>query len=131
MGPIMEEIVTRGLVFNEIKVSTNFIIAILLQAFLFGVMHLNIVQGIYAFVLGVTYGIFREKFNSLIITFVCHIVHNSYSVLLGLLPEKIANSDIFTNTLTIASLVLLVVFIVLLYFNYKKHYVKVYPKTVF
>ncbi|MCL2323698.1 MAG: CPBP family intramembrane metalloprotease [Oscillospiraceae bacterium] len=131
MGPIMEEIITRGLVFNEIKISSNFIIAILIQALLFGAMHLNMVQGIYAFVLGVTYGIFREKFNSLIIAFVCHIVNNSYSIFLSYLPEQIVNKYLLSNAFTIISIVLLVAFSVMLYFNYKKHYKQIYPRTVF
>ena len=119
LGPTMEEIITRGLIFNEMKMSTNCLIAILVQACLFGIMHLNIVQGVYAFVLGIVYGLFRDKFNSLIIVIICHIVHNSYSVLLDYLYEHIAIND---SIIIIVSTIFLVVFSILLFFHWKKHY---------
>lgn len=122
MGPIMEEILTRGLIFNEMKSSTNFIVAIIIQAFLFGVIHLNMVQGIYAFILGLVYGLFREKFNSLIIVIVCHIVHNSYSIVLDYLPESIVSNDLIMNILVIVSTAFLIVFSISLYFDWKKNY---------
>ncbi len=122
MGPIMEEIVTRGLIFSEMKSGTNFLIAIIIQALFFGIMHMNMVQGTYAFILGVVYGIFREKFNSLLIVIICHIVHNSYSVALDYLPDSISNSDMFMNIYLAVSIIFLVVSSVLLYFNWKKHY---------
>lgn len=122
LGPIMEEIMTRGLIFNEMKTNTNYLIAILVQAIFFGFMHLNIVQGIYAFVLGVVYGLFRENFNSLIIVITCHIVHNSYPILLEYLPKHITSNDFIMNTALIISGVFLVVFSILLFFDWKKNY---------
>ncbi len=122
MGPIMEEIITRGLIFYEFKESTNSLIAIILQAIFFGIMHLNMVQGIYAFILGITYGIFREKFNSLIITIVCHIAHNSFSMALGYLPDKITNNDFILPIAFVFTCLFLIIFSILLYIDWKKHY---------
>ncbi|MFN2987262.1 lysostaphin resistance A-like protein, partial [Escherichia coli] len=50
--PIYEEIVFRGIIFGYLRKNFNIIVAILVQALIFGIMHLNLVQGIYTFILG-------------------------------------------------------------------------------
>ena len=49
---------------------------ILISGILFGVMHLNLVQGIYASVLGFFLGYLRYKYRSISITIVTHILFN-------------------------------------------------------
>ena len=50
--PIFEEILFRGLIFNELRKRLNVIVSIIIQALIFGVFHGNLLQGLYAFILG-------------------------------------------------------------------------------
>ncbi|MDF2883250.1 MAG: caax amino protease family protein [Clostridiaceae bacterium] len=50
--PMFEEILFRGLIFNELRRRLNVTVSIIIQAIIFGAFHGNIVQGLYAFMLG-------------------------------------------------------------------------------
>jgi len=51
--PIYEEVLFRGLIFREFAVIAPVKLAIAAQAILFGVWHSTIIQGLYAFILGI------------------------------------------------------------------------------
>jgi len=75
--PIMEEIIFRGLILNEVASSTkSFALAVIIQAFLFGVIHGNIVQGVYAFILGLVLGGVVYIFQSIYLSIIMHCVFN-------------------------------------------------------
>lgn len=77
LGPILEELIFRGLTFYYTKKFTKrFWLANVLQAVFFGIMHGNLVQGVYAFFLGLFLGWVYEKFQSLYATVWMHIVFN-------------------------------------------------------
>ncbi len=65
IGPIAEELAFRGVIYAGLRRSGRLLGAILLQALLFGLMHLNINQMSYAFVLGIAWGILNEVTGSL------------------------------------------------------------------
>lgn len=76
-APIVEELAFRGVTMHWAKRLTNkFWIVNLIQAFLFGFVHLNIVQGTYAFLLGLFLGYVAHKYNSLWPSIVGHLVFN-------------------------------------------------------
>ena len=52
LAPVGEELVFRGLTYRFARKALPFWGANILQAALFGVMHLNLFQGLYAFFLG-------------------------------------------------------------------------------
>ena len=52
-APLVEELLFRGLVYQRIRVLTGAKTAIILSALYFGIYHMNVVQGIYAFLLGI------------------------------------------------------------------------------
>ena len=52
VAPICEELIFRGVTLHHAQRHMPFWIANILQAFLFGVMHMNMIQGIYAFFIG-------------------------------------------------------------------------------
>jgi membrane protease YdiL (CAAX protease family) len=81
--PIFEEVLFRGLIFGELKKAMRVSIAVLLQAFLFGLSHMNLIQGIYAFVLGLILGAVYEKSRNLLLPMVVHISFNAFSVLMS------------------------------------------------
>lgn len=77
LGPILEELIFRGLTFYYAKKCTKrFWLANVLQAVFFGIMHGNLVQGTYAFFLGLFLGWVYERFQSLYATMWMHIVFN-------------------------------------------------------
>ncbi len=82
-APIGEEILFRGLIqkytlifFNKLMNKIAVICTILFQALLFGIYHGNIIQGIYAFVMGILLGFLAAKFGSLIPGIIFHIAIN-------------------------------------------------------
>ena len=77
LGPVLEELCLRGVCFGFLEKSNikPFFI-ILISGILFGIMHMNLVQGIYASVLGFFLGFLRYKYRSLKITVAAHILFN-------------------------------------------------------
>lgn len=76
LGPIVEELLMRGLVLNQMKKAMPFVAANIVQAFLFALLHGNLVQGSYAFVLGIIFGYIYRKYNTILSTILFHIVFN-------------------------------------------------------
>lgn len=77
MGPIAEELVFRGVTFFYARRATGrFWLANTIQALAFGIMHMNLVQGIYAFFIGLVLGWIYERFHSLYASILVHILFN-------------------------------------------------------
>lgn len=83
MGPIVEEIIFRGLILSELKRVIPIQAAIIIQAFLFGAYHMNLLQGMYAFVIGIVLGLVMVKTRSLWTAIFVHIFFNSINVILN------------------------------------------------
>lgn len=81
LSPIMEELVFRGIVFGNLRKITSTGTAIFLSAFLFGIVHFNIVQFIYAFLLGIVLALFMYKSGHMYAAMVGHIAANAFAVL--------------------------------------------------
>lgn len=91
VAPLAEELLFRGLIqkyvgkfFHEIMDKGADLCTVLFQALLFGIYHGNMIQGIYAFVLGILLGFLAVRFNSLIPGIIFHIAINT-SILLTFL----------------------------------------------
>lgn len=89
LGPFCEEFVFRGLIYRGYKKSGNTLGAILLSSLLFGLMHLNINQAIYAFVIGILLALLVEATGSLWSSVFCHMVFNSGQVCLMFLADSL------------------------------------------
>lgn len=77
LAPIGEEILCRGLIlYYAKKAFPKFWMANILQAFLFGVIHANLIQGIYAFAGGLIIGWLAERYKSLLPCMLMHFVVN-------------------------------------------------------
>ncbi len=81
LGPLTEELVYRGFVFQRLAVKADGAPAILISALLFGILHLNVVQGVYAFVMGLLFGWAAWKTNSLATTAAAHMAVNLAALL--------------------------------------------------
>ncbi len=82
-APIFEELLFRGLIFGELRKIMTVRLAIVVQAALFGAFHLNVVQGTYAFIIGLLLGFIYYRSNSIIAPIIIHISINASTVLLG------------------------------------------------
>ncbi len=77
MAPLGEELIYRGIVLRLAgKVSSKFWVANCIQALAFGIFHLNLVQGIYAFFLGLILGYLYGKYHNIWICMLLHGVIN-------------------------------------------------------
>ena len=86
IAPIIEEITLRRGVYRVLKDFCPVKIAMLIQAVLFGIMHGNLIQGIYATLLGFIFCVFYEKSKeNLLVPTILHITINMTSVLLTML----------------------------------------------
>lgn len=105
---IVEEIVFRGIILGMFrKFGDRF--AIFISALLFGLLHMNLIQFIFAFIIGLMFGFITVKLNSLLPAMVAHILNNLLSTLISLhLLNSIEYSSIMLST-TIASIVLIIV----------------------
>lgn len=87
VSPIFEEIIFRALVLGGLKKIIPFVFANMIQAALFGVWHGNIVQAVYAFILGLFIGTVMLLCGSFVYCIVLHMSIN----LSGLYIDKVMN----------------------------------------
>jgi membrane protease YdiL (CAAX protease family) len=80
-APVMEEIICRGLIFKRLRSFMGFLPSALVSGAIFGVMHGNIVQGIYATVIGVVFAYIYEKKQSLVAPIIAHFLLNGINAL--------------------------------------------------
>lgn len=90
LAPIGEELLFRGVTFRFAKnAGLGFWAANILQAVCFGIAHMNIVQGIYAFFMGLVLGYVYEKYNSLYVPILLHAFFNLLGTVGGSVLEFI------------------------------------------
>ncbi|MBQ4531554.1 MAG: CPBP family intramembrane metalloprotease [Lachnospiraceae bacterium] len=87
MAPIGEELIFRGVIMGYGKRVMPFLWANLIQAVLFGIYHMNLVQGAYAFVLGLVLGYLAKKCDSLLASIAVHFVINGSANVLSFLTS--------------------------------------------
>ncbi|MBD5541445.1 MAG: CPBP family intramembrane metalloprotease [Lachnospiraceae bacterium] len=114
MAPVGEELLCRGIMFRLAgKVSDKFWVANCIQALAFGIIHANLVQGTYAFFLGLILGYIYGKYRNI---WLCMLLHASVNLsanfieyLWEALPEQ--NGMLFVGLICAGCLA----FIVLIY----------------
>lgn len=74
VGPIVEEIIYRGFVMNSLqRYGKTF--AIVVSAAIFGIMHGNLLQGIFAFMAGIVFGYAAMEY-SIYLSMILHVINN-------------------------------------------------------
>lgn len=117
LAPIVEEILLRGLLFRQYeKVGAKAITIVILSGVLFGLFHLNIVQGIFTTVGGIFFALAFLWSKSLWVPILMHLANNFLSLSIGYLPETIQES----TSLNIG-LFALIVFLPLAMIYFYKH----------
>ncbi|MBR3462292.1 MAG: CPBP family intramembrane metalloprotease [Clostridiales bacterium] len=114
LGPVVEELCVRGLCFGYLEKSNiKPFFMILISGILFGVMHMNLVQGIYASILGFFLGFLRYKYRSILIPLFTHILFNLMGTYGDVALQNIGMNDGFVLILGGLSLFVLVFVVVL------------------
>lgn len=90
-APIAEELIFRGVILHKTSKVITFTGANLLQAILFGLYHGNIIQGIYATILGFLLGLIYSKFQSIVAPILLHMIINASSFIIINLPTGMQN----------------------------------------
>ena len=88
---IIEEFIFRGLIFNGYK-KRNPLKAAILSAVLFGLIHMNINQFTYAFVMGIIFALLTYVTGSIIPSTIAHFVVNGTSVVMSHLIAAMGNA---------------------------------------
>lgn len=79
--PAAEEIIFRGLVFNRVKKQYGSLYGIVVSSVMFGVFHFNLVQGLYAFIIGMAFAYCYELTGDLKVPVYMHMSINVLTVL--------------------------------------------------
>lgn len=82
-APISEELIFRGVTLRQARRALPFWAANILQAVLFGVFHMNLLQGIYAFFLGLILGYVCHRGGSLSHAILLHILFNFWGTVIS------------------------------------------------
>ncbi len=79
-APFLEEVTFRGVLFGNLRKALGSFAAIVLSALIFGAMHYNIVQFVYATGLGIAFAYIYEKTGELWTCVLAHSVANLFSL---------------------------------------------------
>ena len=117
--PVLEELLFRGIVYKRLRGYLKVNIAIIISALIFGVFHMNVVQGLYAFVIGLLVAFVYEKYKTIWAPIIFHVSANGVSIFL---TEVIGEQSFFNNpivfgVLTMVFLGLIVVIVMWIHKN--------------
>lgn len=90
MPAVFEEFVFRGLFYHSYG-RRNILRASITSAFLFGLIHLNINQFLYAFAIGIIFSFVIEATGSIFSSVLMHFIFNANSVVIYYLSSKLLN----------------------------------------
>lgn len=82
LAPIVEELIFRGLVFKRIYAYSSKWPAIIISSLFFGAYHMNVVQGIYAFIVGFMFSLIYDKYKTIMAPVFAHMLINFTAVIM-------------------------------------------------
>lgn len=86
LSPVVEELLFRGLVYKRLKIYYEASIAAYISAIIFAVAHFNLLQGLYAFAMGIIFAFVHEKYKTVFAPMIIHWVANITAILTGINP---------------------------------------------
>ncbi|QNO14314.1 CPBP family intramembrane metalloprotease [Alkalicella caledoniensis] len=108
-GPFIEEVIFRGIIFDELNQMSSTKVALVIQSFLFALIHFNPIQSIPAFFVGLLLGTIIIWTGSIWSGIIVHASINTMSLILNKISfENFANN----NPLYFLIIVLIAVFVV-------------------
>ena len=102
LAPFAEELIFRGLTLRgTIRHWENFVLVNFLQALYFGIYHMNIVQGVYAFLMGLIFGYVAYRLNNIFASILFHAAVNASGLFL-FLPEALFDNSLLMLLVAVA-----------------------------
>ncbi|MBU3161496.1 CPBP family intramembrane metalloprotease [Clostridium frigoris] len=83
IAPIYEEVIFRGILLKGMANKMDPNLALIISAFIFALVHMNIPQGINAFLLGLIIGAIYLSSNSIYLCIFAHFINNSVGITLS------------------------------------------------
>lgn len=105
--PLLEELLYRGIIFGRLRKLVGLIPSVLISSFIFAFMHFNLVQFIYAFLLGIVLALCMERCGHMYGAVAAHITANGIAVIrteTGFLQNTVDKTP-FAITISIVCLV--------------------------
>jgi membrane protease YdiL (CAAX protease family) len=102
LAPFSEELMFRGVIMKKAQKIAPAGAAILIQAILFAIFHMNIVQSVYTFPAGLILGYVAYKFKSIKASIVLHMMFNALSYVM-IMPE---NMILFIGYMVLGGMIL-------------------------
>lgn len=109
LAPLAEEFLFRGVTMKKAQKIMPFMAANILQALLFGIYHMNWIQGVYAFALGLVLGFTAEYFHSVWAAILLHAFVNGSAEVLSVLPEALTETYVGVAVVALVGIILLFV----------------------
>lgn len=94
VSPFVEEVLFREIIYNRIKARFQVNISIMVTALLFGIYHMNLVQGLYGFCMGIMLNVLYEYFGGLKAAYIFHGIANIFIYLIS--RNEMLSKGIFT-----------------------------------
>lgn len=117
LPPLVEEVIFRGLILQYLgKAGASFLMANLIQAVLFGIFHMNLIQGVYTCLLGFLLGYLAYRYDSILVPMALHFVYNLFGTVLVDLENRFL-PDTILGLLVLASVPLLVNVLIAIHFG--------------
>lgn len=102
-APVLEELFFRGMIYKRLRDIVNVKAAIIISALFFGAFHGNLVQLVYAFIIGLMLAYVYEKFKTIWVPIVFHIGANLISILITeLLPQSMYNAGVILGAMVVS-----------------------------
>lgn len=95
-GPIVEELIFRGLIYKRTKKLIGVIGAAVLSSLIFGIYHGNWVQAPYAMIIGLVCVFVYEKYKSIAAPIIAHMSGNMFSILISQLASGMTGEETVT-----------------------------------
>lgn len=119
LGPILEELMYRGIVYNKLKEFNNENLSTIITSILFALSHNNIINGIYAFFVSFILIYLYKKYKTLKAPILMHIALNVTVILI--LPLIVKNNLVFNLYLMIVSVIVLFYLMKGVVYKWKTH----------
>lgn len=117
LPPLVEETIFRGLILQYLKrAGACFIVANLIQSVLFGIFHMNLVQGIYTAAFGFLLGYLTWRYQSLLVPMAMHALFNFFGTVVVDFENRFV-PDFLMGFLVLVSIPLLIIVLVMIHFG--------------
>ena len=93
-GPILEELLMRTAIFGlMLRGGVKPWVAIVISALVFGLMHMNLAQFVFASIGGLMLGFVYYKTNNIFSVMIIHIIQNTFATVMALSMERMGYED--------------------------------------